>query len=98
MSVLTIFATMFLAGCAAAGAGQQQSFEVILLNPHGGDMNGFFLIRGESADLSAVMSSEEWNVHMTRAAMHLDGVGAVRGATGDMVMARMAIWGDAIPE
>ena len=39
--------------------GTIQSFDVTLLNPHGGDMNGFFLIRGESADLSAVMSSEE---------------------------------------
>ena len=27
MSILTIFATMFLAGCAAAGTGQQQSVE-----------------------------------------------------------------------
>ena len=78
--------------------GTIQSFDATFLNPHGGDMNGFFLIRGESADLSAVMSTEEWMVHMTRAAMHLDGAGAVRGATGDMVMARMAIWGDAIPE
>ena len=78
--------------------GTIESFEVTFLNPHGGDMNGFFLIRGESADLSAVMSAEEWTVHMTRAAMHLEGAGAVRGATGDMVMARMAIWADAIPE
>lgn len=78
--------------------GTIESFDTVFLNPHGGDMNGFFLIRGESADLSAVMATEEWHAHMTRAALHLEGAGAVRGAIGDMVMARMALWGNSIPD
>lgn len=78
-------------------AGSVHSFEVVLLNTHGGDMNGFFLIRGDSGRLDAVLASDDWLRHMARAQMHLDGSGAVRGVTGDLVMQRMAIWRGAIP-
>jgi len=77
--------------------GTIESFDVVFLNAHGGDMNGFFLIRGEPAALSAVMSGDEWVTHMTRAALHLEGAGAIRGATGDEVGERMALWGSLIP-
>lgn len=77
--------------------GSIQSFEVVILDQHGGDLNGFFLIRGDSASLDALTSSAEWIQHMTRAAMHLEGSGAVRGVTGEAVMERMEIWRDSIP-
>ena len=41
----------------------------------GGDLNGFFLIRGESAKLDSLLSSPEWETHMMRAALHLQGSG-----------------------
>jgi hypothetical protein len=74
------------------------SFEIVFLDAHGGDLNGFFLLRGDAGQLDALQSSTDWIRHITRAAMHLDGVGAVRGATGDSVMARMEIWRSQIPE
>ena len=58
-------------------AGTIQSFEPVLLDSHGGDLNGFFLIRGESANLDALLSSEEWQTHVTRGALHLAGMGVV---------------------
>ena len=64
---------------------------------HGGDMNGFFLIRGESAKLDELVSSTEWENHMTRAVLHLQGSGAVRGVTDDLVMERMGLWTKNIP-
>ena len=64
--------------------GTIQSFDTVLLNNHGGDMNGFFLIRGDSAKLDALTTSESWDAHMIRAGMHLEGSGAVRGVIGDM--------------
>lgn len=73
------------------------SFDVVFLNPHGGDMNGFFLIRGDSGKLDAVQASDAWVKHMTRAGMHLESAGAVRGVTGDMVMSRMDLWKSLIP-
>jgi hypothetical protein len=78
--------------------GQQQrqgnitSFDPVLLDPHGGDMNGFFLIQGEDAKLNALTSSETWVTHMIRAGLHLEGPGVLRGATGDLVMQQMNMW------
>lgn len=73
-------------------AGTIESFDVVFLNPHGGDMNGFFLIRGDSKSLSEMMASDEWVTHMTRAAQHLENAGAIRGVTGDAVGERMELW------
>ena len=78
-------------------AGTIQSFEAVLLDPHGGDLNGFFLIRGEPAKLDAVMASDAWGTHQTRGGLHLEGQGAIRGATGELVMERMAVWSKLIP-
>jgi len=78
-------------------AGTIQSFDTVLLSPHGGDLNGFFLIRGETTKLDALQSSEEWLTYVTRAGMLLEGSGAVRGATGEMVMEWMNLWSKVIP-
>ena len=85
----------YLAGLQQKGA--IQSFDTVFLDPHGGDMNGFFLIRGESAKLDALLSSPEWVTHMTRALLHLEGSGAVRGVTGELIAARMDLWSKTIP-
>jgi hypothetical protein len=85
----------YLSGQAAGGG--IQGFDVCFLDPHGGDLNGFFLIRGESANLDALTSSQEWVEHMTRASIHLQGSGSVRGVTGDLVMQRMELWTKNIP-
>ncbi len=77
--------------------GTIQGFDTVFLDTHGGDLNGFFLIRGESASLDALTSSDEWTVHMTRAALHLEGSGAVRGVSGDAVMKRMELWKEHMP-
>ena len=74
-----------------------QSFDVVFLDAHGGDLNGFFLIKGDTAKLDALVSTRDWITHITRATLHLDGSGAIRGVTGDEIMNRMAIWTGAIP-
>ncbi len=77
--------------------GEIESFDAVLLNSHGGNMNGFFLIRGEPSKLGGLVSSDGWEEHMTRAAMHLDGSGAVAGVTGDLLAKRMQTWQSLIP-
>jgi hypothetical protein len=79
-------------------AGTIDSFDAVFLNPHGGDMNGFFLIRGDHDNLNGVMSSDEWVTHMTRAGLHLEGSGAIRGVTGDLIGARMQLWSGLAPD
>jgi hypothetical protein len=72
--------------------GNIASFAPVLLDPHGGDLNGFFLIQGDSSALDSLISSEDWIRHMTRASLHLDGPGVVRGVTGDPLTERMDLW------
>jgi len=78
-------------------SGSIKSFDTVFLDPHGGDLNGFFLIQGETAKLDALVATEEWRIHLTRAAMHLERLGAVRGVTGEAVMERMNLWNKHIP-
>jgi hypothetical protein len=85
----------YLGGLQQKGA--IQGFEIVFLDAHGGDLNGFFLVKGDSAKLDALVSTTEWVTHMTRASLHLQGSGAVRGVTGDEVMGRMALWTSVIP-
>jgi hypothetical protein len=73
------------------------SFDAVFLSPHGGDLNGFFLIRGESSQLDAVQASSEWVTHVMRAAIHLDRPGAIRGATGELIRQRMELWTGLLP-
>jgi hypothetical protein len=77
--------------------GSIKSFDAVFLNPHGGDLNGFLLIRAESAQLDALVSSVEWVRHMTRAVLHLDHAGEIRGVTGELVKERMNLWTSLIP-
>jgi hypothetical protein len=80
------------------GGGKIDSFETVLLTPHGGDLNGFMLIRGDASQISELQASEEWQMHVTRAGFHLAGFGAVRGVTGEGVMAWMARWNQLLPD
>jgi len=77
----------YLGGQQQAGA--IQSFESVFLNPHGGDLNGFTLIRGDSGKLDALLSSEAWETYMTRAGLTMDGFGFLRGVTGELLMKQM---------
>ena len=77
--------------------GTIESFDVVFLDAHGGDLNGFFLIKGESAKLDTLRSTTEWITHITRASLHLEGVGVIQGVTGDEIAKTMAIWTGAIP-
>ncbi len=78
-------------------AGTIQSFDAVLLNPHGGDLNGFILIRGDSAKLDALVSSEAFETHQIRAGLELAELGTIRGVTGDLLMKQLAAYGRAIP-
>ena len=64
----------------------------VSLDPHGGDLNGFFLIKGDSGRLDTLTATDAWTEHMTRASLHLEGSGSVRGVAGEAVAKRMDLW------
>ena len=79
-------------------AGDIESFDVVLLDAHGGDLGGFFLLKGEGEHLMRVRASDEMERHMIRADLVVEGLGAVGGALGDGVTRQMAKWLEAARE
>jgi hypothetical protein len=77
--------------------GKITSFEPVFMDPHGGDMNGFFLIKGDAQKLDAVVASDQWIAFATRGAIIMQGFGVVRGAVGDEIGKRMALFQKYIP-
>jgi len=72
--------------------GQIESFEPVILAHHGGDMNGFILIRGEADKLAQVRESDDF-VNMTiECGYCLEGFGLVQGYTGNGVAEVMSRW------
>jgi hypothetical protein len=63
--------------------GRIESFEVVLLYPHGGDLAGFLLARGSRAELAAIQAEDEFQRLSTRAGMIVEGFGVVACALGD---------------
>ncbi len=65
--------------------GTIESFEPVFLEPHGGDLNGFILIRGEAEKLAALRVSEEFTQFALACDAHRRGLRCRRrrhGASG----------------
>jgi hypothetical protein len=69
--------------------GKIDSFEPALIEPHGGDFNGFVLLRGEQSKLDAVRSSEEFLEFVSKANYCVEGVGVMRVHLGEGVQKQM---------
>jgi hypothetical protein len=63
--------------------GRIDSFEAVLLGPHGGDLAGFILLRGQRQRLDEIRSSEEFERLIARAASIVDGVGVLNAYGGE---------------
>lgn len=62
--------------------GEIAGVEPFFLEPHGGDLGGFFLVRGEKDALARVRASEEFDRIILRATMVVQRVGVVAATTG----------------
>jgi len=66
-------------------AGVIEDHQVVILSPHGNDLQGFILMRGERDKLQALVSSPEWSRIISRAgyvAHHVGVVPAFFGSEG----------------
>jgi hypothetical protein len=57
--------------------GEIESFEPVFLEPHGGDLGGFILLRGEPEKLSALRVSDEFIRLSIRTSLIVDSFGIV---------------------
>lgn len=63
--------------------GQLEGVEGWFLGPHGGDLQGFFLLRGDREQLDEIERSPEFERLQTRASMIVDRTGTVHAYTGE---------------
>jgi hypothetical protein len=59
-----------------------EGFETVLLEPHGGELQGFILLRGSEEGLARLRVDDEFVRMSTRASLVIDGLGVV-GASLD---------------
>jgi hypothetical protein len=76
--------------------GRIASMEVSLLDPHGGDLGGFFMVYGSEAQCAALINDEEFRRASIDASLIVENFGVVPAVTGDAVGTEMAMYGEAI--
>ena len=76
--------------------GRIESMDVALLDPHGGDLGGFFMVHGSDEQCSALTMDEEFRRACIDAGLIVDNFGVVPAATGDMVNQEMGMYGEAV--
>ena len=75
-----------------AKKGNIESFEPVLLHAHGGDLNGFILIRGSQEQCDAFRNSDEFRAFLLQALYCLEGVGVIDAYLGDGLQRVMGEW------
>ena len=74
-------------------AGEIESFEPFQLEPHGGELAGFCVLRGDQEQLARVRVSEEFQRLNTRAQLVVTNFGVVGAVTGEALTAQFAQFG-----
>ena len=78
--------------------GSIDSFEPVLLNPHGGDLQGFFLVKGSAQGLATMKDSEEFQRLHLRAGMIVENLGVIDAWVDDGVLNQLGYFSDAAGE
>jgi hypothetical protein len=78
--------------------GRIEGFDVFLLAPHGGDLNGFVTLRAERQALAQVRFSDEFERLLVRASSIIDSLGVVIAYSGDALAKQMDLFSQAADE
>ena len=78
--------------------GAIESFEVVLLGPHGGGLAGFVLVRGSREQIAAVREREDVERLNTRAAMIVEEFGMIDAYLGESVGTQIETYREALSE
>jgi len=65
------------------GDGKIEDFEVGILTPHGGDLQGFALLRGSEKQIAALQTDEEFQRRVLRADQIVESQGVITAAIGE---------------
>lgn len=75
-----------------AAAGRIESFETVILTRHGGDLNGFVMLRGSAEQLAKLREDNDFMEMTISAELCLDGLGLITGFVGPGLMEAFVKW------
>jgi hypothetical protein len=78
--------------------GEIESFETVFLEPHGGDLNGFTLVRGDRDKLASLRTSDEFARLSIRAGLITEGFGVVGATLGERIGTLMGVYNEQLDE
>jgi hypothetical protein len=78
--------------------GEIESWEPVFLEPHGGDLGGFFLIRGDRDAIAGLRFSDELLQLTTRAQLIVENFGVVGAELGERIGGQMQLFLEAAGE
>jgi hypothetical protein len=73
-----------------------ESWEPVMLEAHGGELAGFFLLHGEEERLAQLRTAEEFQHLTLRAGLFVESLGIVGAVIGERVGQEMAYYGEQI--
>jgi hypothetical protein len=76
--------------------GRIESFDVILLEPHGGGLAGYMELHGSADQLNALRADDEFRRILIDASLIVDELGVVEGMANEGVPREMALYREAI--
>jgi hypothetical protein len=78
--------------------GELESVDAFFLEPHGGDLGGFMLLRGDRDALDRIRASDEFQRVITRAQLIVENFGVVSAGTGGEIERQMGVFLEAAGE
>jgi hypothetical protein len=76
--------------------GRIEDMDVVLLDPHGGDLGGFFMLHGSADQCAALQMDGEFRRACIDADLIVDNFGVVPAATGNTVAEQMTMYTEAL--
>lgn len=78
------------------GDGRIEGFEICFLDRHGGDLDGFMLVRGSVDQMNALHDDEEFMRLVMRADLLIESLGVVRAYLNEAIAQQMAMFQEEI--
>jgi len=78
--------------------GQIESFEPVSLEPHGGDLDGFILLRGDQDKLARIRGSDEFQRLVARGELIVDSLAVVAAGLGERLSAELSVFSQQLDE
>jgi hypothetical protein len=85
-------AVQYLQGLQAAGT--IDSHDVVMLEPHGGDLEGFVLLKGDKDSIARLRVQDDFVRVITSVQLVHQKVGVVGANTGEEVQSLLDLWGE----